>query len=221
MALTDMQRFLLDDYKPQQLSTFALTLFQYNFKGTTPPTLVDFWDTAGQERFNSSHPTYYYQAHACLLCFDLTRKITYKNLEQWYAELTQYRPSIPVIIVANKVDLEPKAAKREYGFVAKKDLPIYFVSASDGTNVVHAFEDAINRAIAYKARPKKEDDFLDEVMDLLREVESPRFQGADRKPIGQDESLESVHSGHSNSAFTLGPVSLQRQTDGPGVGVQR
>lgn len=29
--------------------------------------MVDFWDTAGQERFNNMHPSYYHQAHACLL----------------------------------------------------------------------------------------------------------------------------------------------------------
>jgi len=29
--------------------------------------VVDFWDTAGQERFSSMHPSYYHQAHACLL----------------------------------------------------------------------------------------------------------------------------------------------------------
>jgi len=29
--------------------------------------VVDFWDTAGQERFSSMHPSYYHQAHACIL----------------------------------------------------------------------------------------------------------------------------------------------------------
>lgn len=29
--------------------------------------LSDFWDTAGQERFSSMHPSYYHQAHSCLL----------------------------------------------------------------------------------------------------------------------------------------------------------
>lgn len=30
-------------------------------------SISDFWDTAGQERFNNMHPSYYHQAHACLL----------------------------------------------------------------------------------------------------------------------------------------------------------
>jgi hypothetical protein len=43
---------------------------------------ADIWDTAGQERFNSMHSSYYYRAHACIMVFDVTRKVTYKNLER-------------------------------------------------------------------------------------------------------------------------------------------
>ena len=45
---------------------------------------LDIWDTAGQESFNELHPTYYFGAHACILVFDVNRKITYQNLRQWY-----------------------------------------------------------------------------------------------------------------------------------------
>ena len=41
---------------------------------------------------------------ACPQVFDTTRKITYKNLSHWYAELRQHRPDIPCILVANKID---------------------------------------------------------------------------------------------------------------------
>ena len=30
-------------------------------------------------------------AHACILVFDVTRKITYKNLDAWYDELAAHR----------------------------------------------------------------------------------------------------------------------------------
>ena len=134
---------------------------------------ADFWDTAGQERFNSMHPSYYHNAHACImvryamfvqftvhstlccavacaasictvsLCaavsavchcaqvFDVGRKSTYKSLGNWYQpavitfeinsypwtkscelivlhrykELRNFCPKIPVIVCANKVDL--------------------------------------------------------------------------------------------------------------------
>lgn len=39
-----VERFLMDGYQPQQLSTFALTLFRYNFKHPDGREVaVDFW----------------------------------------------------------------------------------------------------------------------------------------------------------------------------------
>merc|ERR1711935_455367 len=51
-----VERFLMDGYQPQQLSTYALTLFRHNAelpvgpKGKKVNIEIDFWDTAGQER---------------------------------------------------------------------------------------------------------------------------------------------------------------------------
>jgi Rab-like protein 2 len=87
-----MERFLLNDYVPHQSSTYALTLYRYTYSDEQNKKVeVDFWDTAGQERFQSMHPSYYHGAHCCILVFDITRKITYKNLETWYNELVTHR----------------------------------------------------------------------------------------------------------------------------------
>ncbi|XP_066999929.2 rab-like protein 2A isoform X2 [Anabrus simplex] len=131
-----VERFLLDGYKPQQLSTYALSLFRYPTKVENESVVVDFWDTAGQEMFQSMHPSYYHQAHACVLVFDATRKITYKNLTVWYQELRQYRPDIPVLCAANKIDANMEVTKKSFAFSQKNNIPLYYVSASDGTNVV-------------------------------------------------------------------------------------
>ena len=142
--------------QPQQLSTYALTLFPYEADVEGRKVSVDFWDTAGQERFNSLHPScarpaparapapaarphplcarlrYYYQAHACILCFDVTRKLTYKNLSTWYKELQEHRKSIPCIVVANKIDLDRKSTTKSFNFATKRNLDFYYVSAADG-----------------------------------------------------------------------------------------
>ncbi|KAM5333693.1 rab-like protein 2B isoform 4-T8 [Glossophaga mutica] len=100
-----MERFLMDGFRPQQLSTYALTLYKHTamVDGRTvlvetrvemqgisalrrPPGgqsrvhVADFWDTAGQERFRSMHASYYHKAHACIMVFDVQRKVTYRNL---------------------------------------------------------------------------------------------------------------------------------------------
>ncbi|CAN7984378.1 unnamed protein product, partial [Ixodes hexagonus] len=78
--------------------------YAYRTRGNVFLFISDFWDTAGQERFRTLHPSYYHQANACILVFDVTRKVTYKNLGNWYKELRDYRPHIPCFCVANKID---------------------------------------------------------------------------------------------------------------------
>jgi len=163
-----VERYLMDDYAPQQLSTYALTLFRHTERlddGTEVP--IDLWDTAGQDRFNSLHPSYYYRAHACILCFDITRKITYKNLEKWYEELQMYCKGIPCMVIGNKIDVDYEVTKKNFAFAAKRGLPFMFVSAADGTNVARCFREVVKMGLAYKNNP--EDDYYTEVMNLLAE----------------------------------------------------
>lgn len=140
---------------------------------------VDFWDTAGQERFDRLHPSYYFGAHSCMLVFDVTRKITYSNLydkflpltetsrEKWYSELRQYCPFIPVVCLANKIDADMSVTNRPFNFSSRNELPLFFVSASSGVNVVRAFNESIKLAIEHSQNPK--DDALAILSELIRE----------------------------------------------------
>lgn len=160
-----VERFLMNDYVPRQLSTFALTVFRHKDKFNGKTVEIDFWDTAGQERFASMHPSYYHRAHSCILVFDVTRKVTYQNLSEWYKELQKYRKSIPTLVVANKIDVDYKVTQKSFNFAAKRKLPFYFCSAADGTNVVKVFEDAMKAAVSYKENPPA--DFIEDVMRTL------------------------------------------------------
>merc|ERR1719201_2173287 len=162
-----MERFLLQEYCPRTLSTYALTLFRHNHKEDDKEYAIDFWDTAGQEQFNKLHASYYFQANACILCFDITRKVTYKNLEMWYKEMRTYCPDIPVICIANKVDVDQAMARKKFQFPATHNLPFFCVSAADGTNVVRVVRDAIKLAIKNKEEPA--DEVMAEIWNLLRE----------------------------------------------------
>ncbi|CAM9406310.1 unnamed protein product [Chrysoparadoxa australica] len=160
-----VERYLMDEYHPRQLSTYALTLFRkLALLEDGREVKVDFWDTAGQERFSSMHPSYYYRAHACILVFDVTRKSTYKNLTQWYTELRQYCESLPCIVVANKIDADYNVTKKTFKFASQHNLPFLFVSAADGTNVVKVFEEAIRAGLEHK---KSGGDFVADALSLL------------------------------------------------------
>ncbi|TRY56904.1 hypothetical protein DNTS_017065 [Danionella cerebrum] len=133
------------------------------------------------------HPSYYHKSHACIMVFDVQRKITYKNLAVWYQELRQYRPEIPCLVVANKIDADVKVTQKSFNFAKKQALPFYFVSAADGTNVVKVFRDAIQMALAYK---KNSGDFMDEVM---RELEN--FELENKEESSDKEETEESKPG--------------------------
>merc|ERR1719375_1781195 len=173
-----LERYLMEEYNPRTASTYALTLFRHNYQDESGKEYkIDFWDTAGQEQFNKLHASYYFQANACVLAFDITRKITYKNLEMWYKEMRLHCPDIPVICIANKVDSDPSMAKKKFNFPANNGLPFFCVSAADGTNVVRVIKEAIKLAIKNKEEPA--DEVMAEIWNLLREEESAGKAAAD------------------------------------------
>ena len=68
------------------------------------------------------HPSYYYRAHACILVFDVTRKQTYQHLTDWYKELREFCETIPCIVVANKIDIDPRVTSKEFKFAKRNNL---------------------------------------------------------------------------------------------------
>ena len=118
-------------------------MYRYKHKMDDANYEIDIWDTAGQESFNELHPTYYFGAHVCMLVFDVNRKVTYTNLQNWYNEMRTHCEHIPCIVVANKVDLNMNAISRKYKFIDKIGADLEFVSAASGDNVVAIFEKAL------------------------------------------------------------------------------
>ena len=162
-----VERFLVNDYIERQLSTYALTMYRHRSTIDGEQLEVDIWDTAGQECFERLHPSYFFGAHACILVFDVTRKITYMNLKKWYQEMRSFCPDIPCILLANKIDVDLEVTKKTFKFGESYGLDFYFVSAADGTNVVRIFEDAVRKSLYYKRNPPQS--FEKDIMDLLND----------------------------------------------------
>jgi GTPase SAR1 family protein len=62
---------------------------------------------------------------------------------KWYNEMRANCPSIPCILVGNKIDsnkhlmvVDKKSVERKYELAEKIKCPFFLVSAADGTNVV-------------------------------------------------------------------------------------
>lgn len=60
-----------------------------------------------------------------------------------------------------------QVTKKSFKFAQQHNLPFFFVSAADGTNVVKAFEEAIKSGLEFK---RNGGDFVDEALSLLADT---------------------------------------------------
>jgi len=64
------------------------------------------------------------------MMFDVTARITYKNIPKWHKDLTRICENIPIVLVGNKVDSKDRKVKaRQITFHRKRSLQYYDVSA--------------------------------------------------------------------------------------------
>ena len=71
------------------------------------PILFNVWDTAGQEKFGGLRDGYYIQGQ-CGIMFDVTARVTYKNVPNWHRDLVRVCESIPIVLCGNKVDINDR-----------------------------------------------------------------------------------------------------------------
>lgn len=62
------------------------------------------WDTAGQERFRAITSAYYRSADGLLLCYDITNKTSFENLNSWIGEIRKHTQNF-VMLVGCKLDI--------------------------------------------------------------------------------------------------------------------
>lgn len=75
---------------------------------------LQIWDTAGQEHFRAVTRSYFRNAAGCILVYDITRRGTFDNVQQWLDDIRDQSDSdISICLVGNKQDLE---AQREVSF---------------------------------------------------------------------------------------------------------
>lgn len=69
---------------------------------------VQLWDTAGQERFRSITTSYYKASHGLLLMYDLTKRETFDNINNWIDSIKDSlgdENNYLMFLLGNKVDL--------------------------------------------------------------------------------------------------------------------
>lgn len=100
----------------------------------------DVWDTAGQEKFGGLRDGYYINGQCGIIMFDVTSRITYKNVPNWYRDLVRVCENIPIVLCGNKVDVKERKVKaKNITFHRKKNLQYLDISAKSNYNFEKPF----------------------------------------------------------------------------------
>nr|CDS33870.2 GTP binding nuclear protein Ran [Hymenolepis microstoma] len=72
--------------------------------------------------------------------FDVTSRVTYKNVPNWHRDLVRVCENIPIVLCGNKVDIKDRKVKaKTITFHRKKNLQYYDISAKSNYNFEKPF----------------------------------------------------------------------------------
>lgn len=95
---TFCKRHLTGEMEKRYEATMGAEVRVLNFFTNHGKIVLEIWDTAGQEKFGGLRDGYYIGAQAGIIMFDLTSRVTYKNVPTWHRDLTRVCDHIPIVL---------------------------------------------------------------------------------------------------------------------------
>ena len=127
---TFVKRHLTGEFEKRYIATLGVEVHPMVFCTSRGKICFQVWDTAGQEKLACLRDGYYIGAHCAIIMFDVCSRVTYKNVNKWYKELTRVCENIPIVLVGNKVDVADRKVKaRQILFPRKHGIQYYDISA--------------------------------------------------------------------------------------------
>eukprot|EP00931_Biecheleriopsis_adriatica_P003046 TRINITY_DN1042_c0_g1_i1.p1 TRINITY_DN1042_c0_g1~~TRINITY_DN1042_c0_g1_i1.p1 ORF type:complete len:234 (+),score=45.31 TRINITY_DN1042_c0_g1_i1:63-704(+) len=138
-----LSRFTRDEFNLESKSTIGVEFATKSITTNGKVIKAQIWDTAGQERYRAITSAYYRGAVGALLVYDISKRVTFENLERWLQELRDHaNPNIVIMLVGNKGDLRHLRAVGQdeaLAFAEKHGLACMETSALEAVNVENAF----------------------------------------------------------------------------------
>ena len=122
-----------------QKNSLGVEIHTCVFHSNRGPIKFNVWDTAGQEKFGDPFRCYI-KGECAIIMFDVTSRITYKNVPNWHRDLTRVCENIPIVLTGNKVEIKDRKVKaKQITFHRKKNLQYYDISAKSNYNFEKPF----------------------------------------------------------------------------------
>jgi len=137
---TFVKRHLTGEFEKKYVATLGVEVHPLTFHTNRGALRFNVWDTAGQEKFGGLRDGYYIQGQCAIIMFDVTSRITYKNVPNWHRDLTRVCENIPIVLCGNKVEVKDRKVKaKQITFHRKKNLQYYDISAKSNYNFEKPF----------------------------------------------------------------------------------
>jgi len=109
-----MKRYCTSRFSPARKATIGADFMTKTITLNDEDVVLQIWDTAGSERFhqNSVGNMFYRGAHGAMLVYDVTSAASMTQLVKWRDEIVDVLGStdLPVVVVANKIDLRSESS---------------------------------------------------------------------------------------------------------------
>lgn len=182
-----LSRFTRNEFCLESKSTIGVEFATRSIQVDGKTIKAQIWDTAGQERYRAITSAYYRGAVGALLVYDITKSVTFENVERWLKELRDHADSnIVIMLVGNKSDLRhlrSVTTEVAQGYCEKEGLSFIETSALESTNVEKAFQQILTEI--YHIVSKKVIETEDKGTKVLEGtriiVDNPADDGAKKK----------------------------------------
>ncbi|RPA85490.1 ras-domain-containing protein [Ascobolus immersus RN42] len=137
---TFVKRHVTGEFEKRYIATMGVEVHPLGFHTNYGEIKFEVWDTAGQEKFGGLRDGYYINGQCGIIMFDVTSRITYKNVPNWHRDLVRVCENVPIVLCGNKVDVKERKVKaKTITFHRKKNLQYYDISAKSNYNFEKPF----------------------------------------------------------------------------------
>ncbi|KAF3655356.1 GTP-binding nuclear protein Ran2, partial [Capsicum annuum] len=118
---TFVKRHITGEFEKKYEPTIGVEVHPLDFFTNFGRIRFNCWDTAGQEKFGGLRDGYYIHGQCAIIMFDVTARLTYKNVPTWHRDLSRVCNNIPIVICGNKVDVKHRQVTGYYEISAKSN----------------------------------------------------------------------------------------------------
>ncbi|KQK17802.1 GTP-binding nuclear protein Ran-3 [Brachypodium distachyon] len=137
---TFVKRHITGEFEKKYEPTIGVEVRPLDFHTSHGKIRFYCWDTAGQEKFGGLRDGYYIHGQCAIIMFDVTSRLTYKNVPTWHRDICRVCENIPIVLCGNKVDMKNRQVKAKMvTFHRKKSLQYYEISAKSNYNFEKPF----------------------------------------------------------------------------------